>query len=254
MCQAVEHGLAYGYPTGMILENGVPYAYLFEPTPDVLWLSATPISGTVAPGGSMSINVSVDSTGLAPGLYRARLVLDTNDPRNPRIQVPITLVVTTYQSGVNAGGKAYTDTMGDRWVVDQAYTTGGFGYTNKRSRTASTNVDIAGTADDPLYQTLRTDPGEYRFDGLAPGVYQVDLKFAELKQSNTGTRLTDVIIEGALVLPAHDIVLDAGSKAADDHSFFVAVTDGQMNVRFVGRRGYAPPIINALRVTLRPDR
>lgn len=53
---------------------------------------------------------------------------------------------------------------------------------------------------------------------------------------------------------AHDTALEVGSFAADNHTFFVSVTDEQLNVRFIPRRGYQSPIINALSVIHRPDR
>jgi hypothetical protein len=42
--------------------------------------------------------------------------------------------------------------------------------------------------------------------------------------------------------------------AADDGCFFVEVTDGRIDVRFIGRPDTEAPVINSLRVTHRPDR
>ena len=53
--------------------------------------------------------------------------------------------------------------------------------------------------------------------------------------------------------PAHDIACEVGTLTADQHVFFVPVTDGQLNVRFVTRRGFAQPIVNAIQVVHRPD-
>jgi hypothetical protein len=86
------------------------------------------------------------------------------------------------------------------------------------------------------------------------GIYEVDLRSAELENIKFGKRPYDVIVENTLVLPAHDIVYDVGTFAADDHVFFVPVTDGRLDVRFVPRAGSKKPIINAIRVTHRPDR
>jgi hypothetical protein len=159
-----------------------------------------------------------------------------------------------FQQRVNAGGSQYVDLAGNIWAADQQYTAGNFGYTNSSSHDARTKKDIAGTDDDPLYQDQRTNPEEYRFDGLPNGTYMVDLRFAEVKTTNPGTRLFDVIIEGAVVLPAHDVASEVGSFAADNHVFFVVVSDGQLNIRFVGRRGSAPPIINAISIMHQPGR
>ncbi len=63
-----------------------------------------------------------------------------------------------------------------------------------------------------------------------------------------------MIIEGNLVLPAFDIAGEVGQNTADDKSFFLPVTDGQMNIRFILRQADKEPLINAIRVTHRPDR
>jgi hypothetical protein len=87
------------------------------------------------------------------------------------------------------------------------------------------------------------------------GIYEIDLRSAELQGNRPGQRLFDVIIENSLVLPAHDIFYEVdGAFIADDHRFFIEVTDGRMDVRFIARAGSKKPVINALRITHRPDR
>ncbi len=96
---------------------------------------------------------------------------------------------------------------------------------------------------------------EYRFDGLPNGAYQVELRFAELSNARPGRHLYDVLVEGNVVLFAHDVSAEVGTYTADNHSFFVPVTDGTLNVRFVSRGGgFGDPEIGALRATHRPDR
>ncbi|HKE50115.1 MAG TPA: malectin domain-containing carbohydrate-binding protein, partial [Actinomycetes bacterium] len=148
---------------------------------------------------------------------------------------------------------AYVDLSGDTWSADKAFTTGSWGYTNSSSSVRTTKKGISGTDDDKLYQSQRQSPTEYRFDGLPNGVYEVDLRFAELINAAPGTRLYDVIIEGNFALPAHDTAGEVGTFAADQHVFFVPVTDGQLNIRFVARAGNAPPVVNAIQVVERPD-
>ena len=228
-------GMAVGFPT------------------DVPWLSENPSSGSLAPGRSQAIQVTVNTAGLAPGVYHANLVIRSNGARQPSLRVPVSLIVPAYLQAGNAGGGAYTDLAGDLWAADRQYSTGRWGYVN-RSQTMSTRHAISGTGDDPLYQDLRQDVLEYRFDGLASGVYQVELRFAELRNARPNLRRFDVTLEGNLVLLAHDIALEVGSYAADNHTFYVPVTDGQLNVRFIPQRSYGSPILNAVRVTHRPDR
>ena len=95
-----------------------------------------------------------------------------------------------------------------------------------------------------LNPTLRTVPS------LIWG--QVELNYAELGWTDPNSRLFDVIIEGKLVTPALDVAGEVGGFAALATSQFVAVEDGQLNVRFVSRTG--APILNGIRVTQRPDR
>jgi subtilisin family serine protease len=231
-----------------LVDSGVP---AFQ---DVPWLTENPASGTLAPGASQSIEVRVDTAGLAPGVYEVTLFIVTNSGREALLRVPVELVVPGYYQAVDAGGSSYTDLDGDAWAADQGYTAGNWGYTAKSSHVADTREAIAGTDDDPLYQTLRQDPIEYRFDGIPSGVYEVDLRFAELGNRRPNSRIFDVIVEGVIVLPAHDIAGEVGTLTADQHVFFVPVTDGQLNVRFVTRRGFAKPIVNAIQVVHRPDR
>ena len=222
---------------------------------DVPWLSEAPTSGTVPVGGAVQIQVMVNTTGLAPGVYEAMIVIQTNSRRQPNLSVPVRLIVPAYFVGVNAADGAYTDTQGETWYADKLYAAGSWGYINKSSRPGKSTKPIAGTNDDKLYQTFRQSPTEYRFDGLVAGTYEVDLRFAELDKRASGTRIFDVIAElNNTLLPAHDITYEVGSFTADNHVFYVTVTDGQLNLRFVERRGYAPPVVSAIRVIHRPDK
>jgi uncharacterized repeat protein (TIGR01451 family) len=47
---------------------------------DYPWLSVNPASGMTAPGGSSMVDVTFDSTGLAPGTYTGQLCIRSNDP------------------------------------------------------------------------------------------------------------------------------------------------------------------------------
>lgn len=60
---------------------------------NIPWLDASPTGGTVDPGSSESVTVIFDSTGLAFGEYAAALCLENNDPVNPLIEIPVTMMV-----------------------------------------------------------------------------------------------------------------------------------------------------------------
>ncbi|GAG24577.1 unnamed protein product, partial [marine sediment metagenome] len=60
---------------------------------DCPWLSVSPTSGSVQPGNSATITVTIDTTGLAEEDYSAEIVIASNDPdEDPKI-VPVTLHV-----------------------------------------------------------------------------------------------------------------------------------------------------------------
>jgi len=61
--------------------------------PDIPWLSASPITGTLSAGGCTDITVSFDSTGLPFGEYTGNLLVESNDPDEPEVMVPVTLLV-----------------------------------------------------------------------------------------------------------------------------------------------------------------
>jgi subtilisin family serine protease len=233
--------------TVYLIDSGVPSFV------DVPWLSENPTSGSVAVGGAQAIQVTVNTNGLAPGVYNAMLFIRTNSGRQPTLQVPINLVVPAYYQGVNAGGPAYTDVNGDAWSPDQAFAPGSWGYVGA-SKVNSTTAAITGTPDPTLYQTQRERMLEYRFDNLPAGVYEIDLRFAEFKNRVPGKRQFDVVGEGTILLLGHDIALTVGDRyRADNQVFFVQVTDGQLNLRFVERKGFDQPVVNAIQITHRPD-
>ncbi|HEX6292175.1 MAG TPA: carboxypeptidase regulatory-like domain-containing protein [Herpetosiphonaceae bacterium] len=221
---------------------------------DVPWLSEEPMNGDLAAGATQIVHVTANSSGMQPGWSNyAYLYVGSNSGRMNWITIPVRLIVPRYRVAVNTGGNAYTDQATDPWAADQAYTAGSYGYFN-RSSTVNTRSSIAGTDDDALYQDARRGQVEYRFDGLPQGTYQVELRFAEIQGLRPGQRVFDVAMEDKAVLTGFDIRSKVPGLTADDRSFFVTVTDGQLNIRFLTRRGFGEPIINAIRVTDRPDR
>jgi hypothetical protein len=60
---------------------------------DITWLSESPTSGTTAPAGTDTVDVTFDSTGLVAGTYAGTLCVESNDPVNPVVRVPVTMDV-----------------------------------------------------------------------------------------------------------------------------------------------------------------
>jgi subtilisin family serine protease len=234
--------------TAYLIDTGVPNAS------DVPWLSESPESGTLAPGETVTVTVTADSTGLEPGLYEATLTIETNAGRVPNHQIPVSLLVPAYQVGVNAGGAAYTDGDQDVWQADKQYSAGSWGWVGQRVETSTTNRAIGGTEDDRLFQDRRSGLFSYRFDSVPAGTYEVELGFAEFQANMLpGRRVFDVSVNGDYVLVNHDVAGEVRGLWADQHTFVVEHDGGPLNVQFHDRFGYQLPIVNALRVTDRPD-
>jgi hypothetical protein len=220
---------------------------------DVEWLAVEPSSGTLPVSTEQELTVTVDTTGLEPGLYLGTLFVVTNSGRQPNLSVPVSLIVSGYLHSINCGGQEYVDSEQEVWEADRRYASGEYGRVD-RGRVRSTNRAIAGTLDPVLYQSSREDPYAYRYDDVPNGIYQIDLKFAEYLNLTFEDRMFDVIAEEEILLPAHDVVYDAGRYAADDYRFFQEVTDGQLDLRFIGRSLGRNPVVSAIRVVHRPDR
>ena len=64
------------------------------PPPDYIpWLSEDPLEGTVDPETCQDVTVTFDSTGLTPGDFYGSLLIDSNDPDEPEVVVPVQLTV-----------------------------------------------------------------------------------------------------------------------------------------------------------------
>jgi len=59
---------------------------------DASWMSASPTSGTVNPGGSMAVTVTFDTTGMSEGTYYGNIKIASNDPDEPCVVVPVTMM------------------------------------------------------------------------------------------------------------------------------------------------------------------
>jgi subtilisin family serine protease len=234
-----------------------PQVYLVESGvaafSDVPWLSVTPATGTLAVGAKTKVSVKVDTSGLSPGLYLASVFMRSDPAAERLLQVPVSVLVTDYQQGVNAGGNAHVDLEGDSWAADKPFVAGSWGYT-QRGKTASTTRTIDRTSNQALYSSQRIDPSTYSFDHLPNGAYRLELGFAEIQNARAGARVFDVAIEGSVVLAGHDVAAAVGPYTAESMTFVVDVADGRLDVRLSPRGPCLPPTVSLLRATHLTDR
>jgi len=143
---------------------------------------------------------------------------------------------------VNAGGGAYTDTNGNAWSGDTAYSGGA---------TWSVGNTISNTSAQALYQTCRYGSFGYNFP-VPNGTYTVNLKFAEISLGGPGQRMFNATINGSQVLSNFDIFAQAGGMyAAVDAPFTVNVTAGQIAVQFSSGAANLP-LVSAIEITQGP--
>ena len=57
------------------------------------WLLVDPDSGAIPDNSSLDTEVTMDATGLQPGLYETALYVSSNDPLTPFVSIPVTLTV-----------------------------------------------------------------------------------------------------------------------------------------------------------------
>lgn len=57
------------------------------------WLVASPTSGSTAGGSASVVDILIDTTGLSAGTYHCELVIQSNDPDEPEVTVPVRLDV-----------------------------------------------------------------------------------------------------------------------------------------------------------------
>ncbi|WP_219471550.1 S8 family serine peptidase [Nonomuraea rhizosphaerae] len=233
---------------------GSATAYTVAADPAQSWIGVTPTSGNLTKGQAVTLRVTVNSNGVAAGTLRAgKLVIRSASGRQPVLEVKVTVVVPKLQVALEVGGtRAVTDAAGDAWTADRKYTSGSYGYVATSTGTVTSSKTIKGTDDQALFKTAREGMLEYRFDNVPAGTYTVELGFADVKNTQIGRRVFDVLVEGQLAIPALDLALEAGTYTAVNRQYTVRVTDGQLNVRFATRQGKT--IVNAVRISERPDR
>ena len=141
-CQTFEYSYAAGLDPGTILGNMIP----FSVAAGVEWARLDPAAGTVPPGASVDVRVTMDAGYLLGGDYAKDLVVASNDPRAPETRVPVRLHVT----GIPAIGLSASSLDFGTAIVGTAVTR---------------SVTVANDGTDVLHVTrLDLDDADYRTD------------------------------------------------------------------------------------------
>ncbi len=68
------------------------------------WITTSSAGGTIVPGADEDVIVTLDATGLVAGVYTATLCVESNDPDEPQILVPVTMTVEGLSDLIFANG------------------------------------------------------------------------------------------------------------------------------------------------------
>jgi YVTN family beta-propeller protein len=169
----LEIAWALAWDAAPILSNSLLDLYNWNP--DVSWLSLSPESGVVPGYGSQDVDVTLDATGLQPGVYEAQIFVSSNDPANPLLTVPIAMTVSpTANMGQVMG------TVTDAWTGEPL---------NATVELVGVYADTA----DPTY-TIWADAGSYTLNAYTPG-YATDT--ANVNITAGGTQVVNLALEPA---------------------------------------------------------
>lgn len=146
---------------------------------------------------------------------------------------------------VNAGSVTFTDSLGQVWAADQAYASGGWGYTGGSAKSSKTAVNA--TVDDLMYQKYREGMSDYRFT-VPNGTYQVALRFAELGATKSGARVMKITLNGTVVETGLDVYKMAGKATALTKTYTVSVSNGLVAIAFAKVSGTLSPMVAAIEV------
>lgn len=164
----------------------------------------------------------------------------------------------------------FVDDEKQQWIPDQPYEEGSWGsiggkifqIPNSGRLPYGTDKSIAGTDNDPVYQTQQIGIKKYRLD-LPAGEYELTLHFAELlggqvkelpynltdpeRIEPNGKRIFNVYVNGNLLLDNFDIAAQYGSATAVSKKIKVTVT-GSTGIEIDFKTVEGEPVLNALQV------
>ncbi|GAC1392628.1 MAG: hypothetical protein NVS4B11_15540 [Ktedonobacteraceae bacterium] len=126
--QVLSWSLANNPPTTQVGQNAfLSISNLDVPGLSTNWLNTDSTSGTVPPGGSESVNVTVNSQNMLPGAYTDTLVFSSPDPKtiNATQSVSISLTVQPHCSlTLSTGGMSFNAVSNSSNASNQALNVG----------------------------------------------------------------------------------------------------------------------------------
>lgn len=143
------------------------------------------------------------------------------------------------------------------WVADRQYTPGSWGRIGGKDK--RTTVEMKGTDDNPLFQSMAEGLEGYRFD-LPDGDYEVELGFADPSgnsegiayllgkdsNSNENSSSFDILLNDVLIESAYSPASANGHRFASRKKYNAMVKNGSLNLTFRPING--TPILNTIKL------
>jgi len=120
---------------------------------DLGWLSESMTSGLTSNGGSSSVEVSFDATGLDAGQYSGLLCISSNDNTYPTTSIPVSLTVPQVFSG--SVGKSLTVASGETVYLSPGTVIGGSVTVNAGGSLWADNATIGGSFSSTGAETIQ---------------------------------------------------------------------------------------------------
>jgi large repetitive protein len=210
-------------------------------TASIDWISS--LDGTIATDmGSFS------SSALSVGTHTITAEVTDSDNETTAEQVIITvnsanpgnfqLCVACGSVGLNAFGRTFIGDNNNTPPTGQGFTrTGGKTFKGYSDPIAGTNTpDELLLFQKEIYGGAGGNDPSFTYEvPVTNGAYEVDLYFAEVFQDNPETRVFDVTLEGALLLPDYDMMNPdrdglSSNQTAITRTYQVDVTDGSLTI------------------------
>jgi hypothetical protein len=142
------------------------------------WISVTPKSGVVAPGGTQNLTVTINPEGMQNGQWQGEITVQTNDPAHPQLTIKVNVFINKYRS-LNVEPQNYD--FGDVWLGKSSLTT--IRLINKGNDGVTVNSMTSNNNEfSPIVSTPITVP--------AKGAVTVELKFTPAGTGSRTAKLT----------------------------------------------------------------
>ncbi len=220
------------------------------------------IKDTLQKTSAVVDNIATFNLNLSEGKHMIKAVSgDAVFQRNIEVRFRGNLIRELHKNPITINVGSHSDFIdeetGEIWISDQQYTGNSFGYgggnpfQQSETKFQGSASNIKATTKEPLFQTMREDIKNYKFD-VPEGKYRISLLFTEpnrgaskeniynLGSDATGSseklRIFNIMINGTLVEENLNLARDYGILHAVELNYNVEAEDG-INVEFQPKNG-----------------